>query len=95
MAVWKSLTVNLPAKPGGWGDSSVGTVSVWGDGNDGQDLWGYYGANEIVHVNNIVAHDNGTAQVKIDLLLASKSTRFAVVMRLIRNGQHEVFCQNF
>jgi hypothetical protein len=68
MAVWKSLTVHLPAETGGWVDSSVGTVSVWGNGNDGKDLWGYHGANAIVHVHNIVANANDTAQVKIDLL---------------------------
>ena len=95
---WKTLRVDLPGGGANWAVAQIGTISVWGSGNNGQDLWGWPDAGAM-HTGNIVEHADGTAHFDVFLDQPSNSTVFAVVMRLIFNEPeptgivNTVFCK--
>ena len=95
---WKTLRVNFPGGGANWEVAEIGTISVWGDGNNGQDLWGWPDAGAM-HTGNIVVNADRSAFVDVFLDLPSKSFVFAVVMRLRFNEPsgvvNTVFSQNF
>jgi len=85
--------VNLPPVRHGWHGVRIGPISVWGNGNNGKDQWGWPNMGRM-SVGQVQYHGE-SASFCIDLDQAGDSTHFAVITRLVRRGIPDVYCQYF
>jgi hypothetical protein len=80
---WDKFTVQLDPNKDWTNTPEGGPCSVWGNGNGGQDLWGWPSGGTL-EVDGPLP--NG--QITISLITPGASDRVAWTMRLMREGTH-------
>jgi hypothetical protein len=82
MADWDSFTVQLDQSKN-WSDSTLTVAAVCGDGNNGQDAWGWQSGGELR-----TEGPDAAGKIVIHLITPGNSDDVAWLVRVMRDGIH-------
>jgi hypothetical protein len=82
MADWDTFTVQLDVSKN-WSGSTLKEAVVWGDGNNGQDAWGWQSGGQLR-----TEGPDGAGKIVIHLITPGNSKDVAWLVRVMREGIH-------